>query len=333
LRSRKRETARARKATELSVHHDSPGCGTTGKRLAAVVALCGATAAARAESSIFVSNERGNDLHVLSAGTNAVVATIAVGKRPRGMAVSPDRKMVYVALGDDDAVAQVEVATRMLRRTIPVGRDPEQVALSPDGKILYVSNEATSSATAVDLATGRSLFVGAVGTEPEGVGVTPDGRKLYVTGESTDDVTVLDARSGEILRTLKVGARPRWVAFSPDGLRAYITGEVGGDVSVLDVTTDKLTARISIANGQTKPDGVVATGWSDGSPSAPVHGASPSLPMASGSTPPTGFPTTCRWSTARRTRRSPACRSERSPTACSTSPERAVRSALTDAFC
>jgi YVTN family beta-propeller protein len=57
------------------------------------------------------------------------------------MAVSPDRKMVYVALGDDDAVAQVEVATRTRRRTIPVGRDPEQVAVSPDGKILYVSTK------------------------------------------------------------------------------------------------------------------------------------------------------------------------------------------------
>ena len=82
-------------------------------RAAATAAACAALAGAQAEASqIFVSNERGNDLHVISATTNAVVARIAVGKRPRGMALSPDGKVVYVALGDDDAVALIEVDTR-----------------------------------------------------------------------------------------------------------------------------------------------------------------------------------------------------------------------------
>src|SRR6266571_3046186 len=64
----------------------------------------GLTLAARsAGPALYVSNEVANTLSVISPQTNSVVATIAVGKRPRGLAASPDRRTVYVALGQDDA--------------------------------------------------------------------------------------------------------------------------------------------------------------------------------------------------------------------------------------
>src|SRR5271154_5703267 len=47
---------------------------------------------------IYVSNERSGDLTVIDAADFKVVATIPVGKRPRGIHASPDGKTVYVAL-------------------------------------------------------------------------------------------------------------------------------------------------------------------------------------------------------------------------------------------
>src|SRR5436309_564312 len=46
---------------------------------------------------VWVSNERSNDVTVIEGGTHKLVATISVGKRPRGIHVSPDGKRVYVA--------------------------------------------------------------------------------------------------------------------------------------------------------------------------------------------------------------------------------------------
>src|SRR5277367_6177967 len=68
--------------------------------------LCGIilTLAAPAQSQtnvdyqIFVSNEKSGDLTVISGGDFKVVATIPVGKRPRGIHASPDGQTVYVAL-------------------------------------------------------------------------------------------------------------------------------------------------------------------------------------------------------------------------------------------
>ena len=88
---------------------------------------------------VFVSSERGDDVRVVSTEKDAVVAVIPVGKRPRGMCLSPDGKTVFVALGDEDAVALVDVASRAVVRKVAVGRDPEQVAVSPDGTAIYVS--------------------------------------------------------------------------------------------------------------------------------------------------------------------------------------------------
>src|SRR5881628_1322970 len=47
---------------------------------------------------VYVTNETGGDMSVIDATTNAVVATIALGKRPRGIIASPDRTLLYVAL-------------------------------------------------------------------------------------------------------------------------------------------------------------------------------------------------------------------------------------------
>src|SRR6202012_4644372 len=67
--------------------------------LALIVAAAGASVATAAPQSyqIYVTNERSGDLTVIDGGSFKVVATIPVGKRPRGIHVSPDGKTVYVA--------------------------------------------------------------------------------------------------------------------------------------------------------------------------------------------------------------------------------------------
>ncbi len=47
---------------------------------------------------IYVSNEQSGDVTVIDGTSLKAVATIPVGKRPRGIHASPDGKTVYVAL-------------------------------------------------------------------------------------------------------------------------------------------------------------------------------------------------------------------------------------------
>ena len=47
---------------------------------------------------VYVTNERSGDVTVIDSGDFSVVATIPVGKRPRGIHVGPNGKTIYVAL-------------------------------------------------------------------------------------------------------------------------------------------------------------------------------------------------------------------------------------------
>jgi YVTN family beta-propeller protein len=47
---------------------------------------------------VYITNERSGDLTIIDSVTNDVVATVPLGKRPRGIHVSPDKKTIYVAL-------------------------------------------------------------------------------------------------------------------------------------------------------------------------------------------------------------------------------------------
>src|SRR5256886_7723920 len=104
--------------------------------------LCATAASAQSPRPLlYVSNEIANTISVIAPTTGSVAATLAVGKRPRGMALSPDGHTVYVALGQDDAIGVIDVAKAAMTRTLPAGPDPEVVVVRPDRRTLFVSNE------------------------------------------------------------------------------------------------------------------------------------------------------------------------------------------------
>jgi YVTN family beta-propeller protein len=229
---------------------------------------------------LYVSNERSDDMTVIDGATRQVVRTLAVGKRPRGIHVSPDGKSVFVAVsgsprmgpGADtergrkptadktaDGIAQVDPASNRVIQKVFVGSDPEQFALSPDGRSVFVSNEDESSASCWDLATGKQIFQTRVSEEPEGVAFLPQHNEVYITCEEKGELYVLRADTGAEIARLKVPPRPRSIAFSPDGSRAYVASELGRAVTVVDTTRHEIADEIKVPGEKVLPMGVVAS--------------------------------------------------------------------------
>src|SRR5580658_9134719 len=69
----------------------------------AMAASLGSAAPVRAYTA-YVTNERDNTISVVDLDKMETVKTVPVGQRPRGIAISPDGKSLYVAAGDDDTV-------------------------------------------------------------------------------------------------------------------------------------------------------------------------------------------------------------------------------------
>jgi PQQ-dependent catabolism-associated beta-propeller protein len=209
-----------------------------------------------ATGRVFVSNEKDNTVTVIDSSTDTVEATFEVGHRPRGVGLSPDHQFLYVALGEDNAIAVVDVESLRLLRKIPSGSDPEAFAVHPGG-VLYLSNEDDRMATALDPDSGKILAQIQVGIEPEGVGVSPDGRWVMVTSESTSLVHVIAVPSHTVVANILVAPRPREVVFTADSRWAYVTSELGREVSRIDVQKLVIDKKKKLDIPKAKPKGIL----------------------------------------------------------------------------
>src|SRR6202165_5003749 len=114
----------------------------------------------------YVSNEKGNSISVIDTDKMATIATIKTGQRPRGIEVSRDGKLVYVALADDDIIQVFDAKTFNSAGDLPSGPDPEQFTMDPAGKLLYVANENDAMGTVLYLEKRASLSEGSVSIDP-----------------------------------------------------------------------------------------------------------------------------------------------------------------------
>jgi YVTN family beta-propeller protein len=230
---------------------------------------------------VYVTNERSGDVTVINGSDLSVAATIPVGKRPRGIHVSPNGKLVYVALsgtpieappqidahgnpifdrkkgGDDDdnadkaadGIGVLDIAAKKLTGKLNAGSDPEEFALSKDGRQIYISNEDTKTASVINIASGKLEHIIPVGQEPEGVTTTPDGRQFYVTCEAGGDIYVIDANSYSTVTHFKVNGRPRSVTFLSAGAIGFIPSESAGELNVIDSANAAVLKTITLPAG------------------------------------------------------------------------------------
>src|SRR5437870_10050766 len=235
-----------------------------------VLAVTFARFAAGAESPnyfAFVSNEKSGNVTVIDGTSDAVVATFAVGKRPRGIHATRDGKRIFVTLSGSprmapgvdterapadktaDGLGVIDVSARKLVDRWHVGSDPEQFAISKDGKLAFIANEDDASIVIVDLSSGQARGKVKVSAEPEGVGVNPANGEVYATCEEKGEVFAIMPDQQRVVAKIDVGGRPRSVVFESDGRRGFVPSESGGYITVIDSASHKSLAKIQLPEG------------------------------------------------------------------------------------
>ena len=225
---------------------------------------------------IYVTNEASGDLSVIDSAAHEVIATVKLGKRPRGIHATPDGSHIYVALSgspfappgvdestlppadrEADGIGVVDPRENKLLRIVRVGQDPEQFDFTKDGSTLYVSNEDDAKVSIFDLKAGAIKATVKVGEEPEGVTLRPDGKFVYVTSEAEGEVYVIDTATNALVKNFKVGRRPRTVVFLRDSSRAFVSCENEAAVIMVDANKHESLQTISLGAKDVKPMGLV----------------------------------------------------------------------------
>lgn len=226
----------------------------------------------------YVSNEDDGTVSVVDTQRLESIATIAVGKRPRGMVLSRDGKQLYVVvsglpkcpppLTDDqcaklprdpraDGIVIVDTVGLRAARVIKGVTDPERVELSRDERTLFVTDEDASRVSVIDVARGKSIASIPVGHEPEGVRLSPNGQWLVVTSETGNNVAIIDPGTRKVLHTVLVGTRPRDIAFSTDSSTAFVTGEEDASVYRLALPSGAPATQLLQLRKEARPMGIV----------------------------------------------------------------------------
>ena len=252
--------------------------------VAAVLVLSSACQRARSDGSplsrayeLIATNETSGDLSVIDPEAGSVVASVQMGKRPRGMALSADRRYLFVALsgwpiappGTDestlpapdptaDGIGVFDVARRKLVKILRGVPNPEQLAVSANGR-LYAPSEELEAVVVLDTGSGRTLTTIKVGGTPEGVAIRPDGAILYVTVENENKLAVIDTRTNVILTKIAVGGRARSVLFAPNGARAYVTNELDGTISIIDAHQHRVLNTVPLPGTGLRPMGMAVS--------------------------------------------------------------------------
>jgi YVTN family beta-propeller protein len=209
-------------------------------------------------TKIYAVNSHSNDVSIIDAAKNKVIATVPVGSSPQGVAVSPDGKKVYVTNLASNTISVIGTTSNTVISTLKIGRSPTGVAVSPDEKKVYVTNYGDKNVSVIDTATQTVITAISVGNGPREIAVTPDGTKVYVANSDSGSISVIDPVTNTVVATVKVEGSPFGVAINPKGTKVYATnnGKYFSTVSVIDTSTDKVTATIPVGSD---PKGIAVT--------------------------------------------------------------------------
>ncbi len=177
---------------------------------------------------------------------DTVVATVAVGEKPRALCWNSTNNKVYVSNRDGSSVTVIDGVTNSVIATVPVGSFPYGLVWNSTDNKVYVANEASRTVTVIDGATEAVLVESIpVGVAPRDIVWSSTSNKVYVGNYSSGNaVTVIDCNADTVVATVVLSGRPRDLAWNPVTNRVYAACYTVDHCDVIDCSTDQLVASV-----------------------------------------------------------------------------------------
>jgi len=219
---------------------------------------------------IVQTNSAGDNVHIIDAATNKVVAEIKGIEAPHGVTVAPDGSRIYISEQANNTVTVVDGKTLEVTKRIPLSGNPNLIDLTPDGRWLYVAialtyddlsdfpqikANASGGVDVIDTASLQNVKTIPLKGGVHDLNVTPDG-KYVIVGNSrgakppANVMTVVDTRTNDVAWTMSMSPAPSPMAVTknPDGSTDKIYAQNGSlnGFAVVDFATRVRTNQIKL---------------------------------------------------------------------------------------
>jgi YVTN family beta-propeller protein len=234
-----------------------------------VATTSSASAAAASSTSgaqwVYVFNVGSQDVTILDAATNKVLATRPLGAAVRWLSDEqrywdgqrvwtydfPDNKLEAIAIDPKT----VQVVERIDTGTLGPGHS---LMLTPDFKSAYVNAAGSNVINVIDVASKAVRDKIAVNAFPCDCHLTPDGKFGFTPERDADSVAKFDTSTNKIVKRMDFpkGSKPYMLRVSPDGKEVWVQAAGNNTNNIVD--PDAMTILHSEADGQSP----VTNAWS-----------------------------------------------------------------------
>ena len=180
---------------------------------------------------------------------DSLMAPIAGGNDPVGIAASPDGRLLYVAARGDNEVRVISPGDGGLVARVPVGSAPHAVCVLPNGRFAYVANSRSENVSVIRLSDNQVVATVPVQDFPIFCCATPNSRDVYVTNHGSGTVSVISTDNNTIKATIPVGDVPWGIAVTPDGRHVYV-GLSGSDkLKKISTSDNRAMGEVTVSPG------------------------------------------------------------------------------------
>ncbi len=200
----------------------------------------------------FVTNTDSDSVSVISATTDAIVATVGVGYGPSGITFVPGANELFVVNGGSDNISVISAATDTITHTISVGQTPVSDVYDPTTNQVFVANSGSDNLSVINVSGPQAnTVVTSIPVSPNpfyyptGLAYDPATREIAVTGDESPNynLTLVSDVNDSFAGIVLAGGPSTSVAYDPaigDFLVANNVCEgpnCNGTVSIIDPTT------------------------------------------------------------------------------------------------
>lgn len=164
-------------------------------------------------SVTYVSMQDSNELVAIDLATQTLRWKTTVGKMPADVYLTPDDRLLLVALTGDRFVEVYDVAgpRPVLRKRILTGEGAHAFRAWGDRRHVLVSNRVANTISKIDMRTMTVVAEYPAPGGPDCMDLLSDGRTILVTSRWARKVTFIDTVEKKVVRQVPVGRSPHGV--------------------------------------------------------------------------------------------------------------------------
>lgn len=197
----------------------------------------------------YVTNSGSGMITVFDKKRLQAAAALPGGSGPKGLVLDQVRKLAYVALPDDDAVAVFDCDANERIATIGLlgGDRPRELALVDHGQMLLAVNEGSGVISFIDPIARIEVDRITVGEGPHSLVIDRrEGRRAYVFNTPSNSISIIDILNRKLTATAGTADRPLYGEFNRSGDRLYVIHDGSPYLNVVDPFSLAIVRRIML---------------------------------------------------------------------------------------